>query len=1007
MPHSMRFRLKTSALAIAMLGLPLAVQAAGIGRLTVLSALGQPLRAEIELSASKDELNSLTAKVASPDQFRQQGVDYAGALANVRLSVEKRSNGQPYVRMTSDKPLNEPFLDVLVELNWASGRLLREYTFLLDPPDLPRRAAETPVNVPETTIAKPTTTAPVGPAIVESIPAPAAPAKAETTKGKKPAVKVKEEPAPSDAQEQAAKDEITKSETAKKEAGTRKVAKGDTLGKIAKETAPAGVSLDQMLVALFNQNQDAFDGGNMNRLRTGKILSIPDQETASAVDPSAARKTIAVQAQNFNAYRKTLAEAAASGQPSGEPITQSASGKIAPKVEDKAPPAPAGKDKLEVSRTESGKGAAAAKLSEEDKIAREKALKEAQSRVAELEKNVAELKKLSEMKSQALADMQKQAQAAKNAPPPPPPAPPKPEVKPAEPPKVAEAPKPEAKPVEPPAPPAPPVEAAKPADAAPPAPPAAPADNAPPPKKKVVIPEPEPEPSFMEENGPLVFGGLGIVALLGGLLGYRAWKKKRDAQADVESPSQFSEALSASSVFSNAGGQSIDTSNVSMDFSQSGAAAGDTAAAGVDPVAEAEVYMAYGRDAQAEEILQEALKAEPTREAVHLKLLELYAARKTPKPFEEVARELHKLTNGSGPNWDKAVALGRSIDPTNSLYGGSPAAAAEPEPADAGFGTSTVIMPPGELAKMAAMSAAPAVAEAAAEPAAQPEEPAPALDFDLDLGAPAEASGATPAAAEPAPTVLDFDLDLGAPAAAPEPTPAAPAPEPETASPVIDFSLPEPSAVEEKSVEAPPASAPSASDLQFDLDAPAPGGKGLAETLIVAPESMAAMSPAPAGSTGLAETLMVPPESMTAMSPTPESSAPAAGNAMDFEFTLDLPKTDAPSEAASQDVSLDMPPSEPPAPTLIVEPGVDFSSINLDLDTPAASPASAPEAPATGGGIPDAEDNPEVATKLELAQAYEEMGDKEGVRELLQEVLNEGTAAQQEMARKKLAELDL
>src|SRR5258708_34707349 len=90
----------------------------------------------------------------------------------------------------------------------------------------------------------------------------------------------------------------------------------------------------------------------------------------------------------------------------------------------------------------------------------------------------------------------------------------------------------------------------------------------------------------------------------------------------------------------------------------------------VDPIAEADVYMAYGRDAQAEEILKEALQKDAKRTAVHSKLLEIYANRRDAKSFEQTALKLKSLTNGSGPEWDKAAALGASLDPQNGLYGG-------------------------------------------------------------------------------------------------------------------------------------------------------------------------------------------------------------------------------------------------------------------------------------------------------------------------------------------------
>ncbi|MFZ2854100.1 MAG: hypothetical protein WAZ34_08310, partial [Rhodocyclaceae bacterium] len=137
--------MRTSALAVASClafsGLPLAAHAAGLGKVTVFSALGQPLRAEVELSATREELSGMKAQLASPDAFKQAGLDYAMTLTGIRFSIDKNASGQPIIKLSSDKPINDPFVDMLLELNWPSGRLVREYTFLLDPPELAVKAA--------------------------------------------------------------------------------------------------------------------------------------------------------------------------------------------------------------------------------------------------------------------------------------------------------------------------------------------------------------------------------------------------------------------------------------------------------------------------------------------------------------------------------------------------------------------------------------------------------------------------------------------------------------------------------------------------------------------------------------------------------------------------------------------------------------------------------------------------------------------------------------------------
>ncbi|HKW81354.1 MAG TPA: hypothetical protein VJQ49_10120, partial [Casimicrobiaceae bacterium] len=108
------------------------------------SALGQPLSATIELtSAQRDELDTLRARIADPAVYRDNNVQYPGSLARARVVVEQSPNSAPYLRVTTSQAVNDPFLDLLVELNWATGRVVRDYTFLLDPPAVTEtRAAE-------------------------------------------------------------------------------------------------------------------------------------------------------------------------------------------------------------------------------------------------------------------------------------------------------------------------------------------------------------------------------------------------------------------------------------------------------------------------------------------------------------------------------------------------------------------------------------------------------------------------------------------------------------------------------------------------------------------------------------------------------------------------------------------------------------------------------------------------------------------------------------------------
>ncbi|MDE1998341.1 MAG: hypothetical protein KGI52_05380, partial [Burkholderiales bacterium] len=114
---------------------PAASWALGLGKLNVQSALGEPLQAEIDVSSlSTEEGASLKVRVASTETYRAAGVDYNSVLTATRITLQRRSDGRPYLKITSDRSVQEPFVDVILDLTWSSGRLVREYTLLFDPP---------------------------------------------------------------------------------------------------------------------------------------------------------------------------------------------------------------------------------------------------------------------------------------------------------------------------------------------------------------------------------------------------------------------------------------------------------------------------------------------------------------------------------------------------------------------------------------------------------------------------------------------------------------------------------------------------------------------------------------------------------------------------------------------------------------------------------------------------------------------------------------------------------
>src|SRR6185503_4039395 len=374
----------------ALLCAPLMVHAAGLGRLTVHSALGQPLRAEIEVvSLQAGEEDSLQARLATMDAFRQAGIELSGVLVGLQFTIDRRG-GRPIIRLSTSQPVNEPFLDLLVELSWSTGRLVREYTFLIDPQDLkgPAPAAAAPAPAP---VARPAPEPAAKPAPrTEARPIPAAPAAAATG------------------------------------AKQHEVKKGDTLGAIARQNLPEGVTLNQMLMALYRANEGAFIRGNINLVRAGRILNIPDREAIVATGAADARRQVQSQMADFAEYKRNLGQAVAAAPAATRPERE-VTGRITTKPE---APAPAEqKDQLKLSKADPKQGSAAARAArEDDRVARERALKDTQSRVSELEKNNADLQKLLAMKNQQMADLEKKAAAKPPAPaaapaPVPPPAP--------------------------------------------------------------------------------------------------------------------------------------------------------------------------------------------------------------------------------------------------------------------------------------------------------------------------------------------------------------------------------------------------------------------------------------------------------------------------------------------------------------------------------------------------------------------------------------------------------
>jgi len=868
----------------------------GLGHLVVQSALGEELRAEIDVSSlTADEASNLRIRVATADAYRAAGVDYNAVLPSTKVVLQRRSDGRPYLRISSDHVVQEPFVDLILELNWNTGRLVREYTLLIDPPVLQAQTQPAAPATPPVIAAAPAPVEPRAPAKIAEARPEATLAPTEKTTEARPA-------APKAPPATAAVTEPRKASTPPAEASATeyRVKPGDTLSRIAGQRQARGVSLDQMLVALYRANPQAFVDSNMNRLKSGVVLTLPDGETAKAASNAEAHQIIQVQSADFAAYRQRLAGAVVPAAPA-EP-TRQASGKVQAAVDDRKQASAPAPDKLTLS-----KGGASAKASApEERASKELESKDAAARAAELKRNVDELQKLAAATkpvapASAVASAVPAAPAAAVAPLTAKVAAPSASVPVAAAPAavvpaasaVAAASAPVTAPVV--------VAETKPAASAAPAPGGSAVEPA---LKAVVTPTRPATPPPSEPEGPglidtllddpLALGGGGLVVAL--LAGFGVYSYIRRSRRNSGETSFLESRLQPDSFFGASGGQHIDTregatgapSSMSYSLSQLDAI-GD-----VDPVAEADVYLAYGRDLQAEEILKEAIRSAPSRLAVRTKLLEVYAKRRDVKGFELLALQLFNLTHGEGEDWAKAQELGLTIDPENALYqpGGRPSAAvgAEGLPVEP-LGAST--MPQSVLPSPSAFGrgALAGTAELAGQVPTTP--PAPGVDINLDRN-------------------VDVDLDF---------------------------------------------------DLNLDLDLDAP-------------------------STGSA----APPRMPETTQPMPTAAEPAPPESLEFTLPPEAPPEPfAPSTATpSRDLSHE----------------VDLSGISLDLDAPQA-PAPVPQAElAESDAVRMADlsedDGDPFERKLELAEEFRQIGDMEGARDLLEEVIAQSGGALQAKARNML-----
>lgn len=931
--------------------------ALGLGELTLKSTLNQPLVAEIELLDVKDlTVAEVVPSLASADDFAKAGVDRQAFLNDLTFTPVLNANGKSILRVTSSQPLSEPMVKFLVQVMWPNGRLLRDYSVLLDPSKFSPQTAEAAGQ------AAPAINAPVTGA------------------------------------------------TAQHTTVTR-----DTLWDIAAKARNGG-SIQQTMLAIQALNPDAFIDGNINRLKAGQVLRLPDATQISQLPQAQAIAEVAAQNKAWRQGRRYV------------PRTQTQQLDATGRAPDAAAAQGAARDSLSLVSAESGKKTGKGAVGDSKGISNKLAVTqesldttrrdnaELKSRVADLQSQMDKLQRLIELKNNQLAKLQAEGGATPEAA--------SPEALPAE--LVAPA-------------------ATTPAESVPAAAPA-PVDAAPAATPDETPAKATPEQTYNELlTNPLLMGLIGGGAIVLALL-LLLLARRRKAQQEAEKHVRMARALAEESDFND----DLDLPESSFEGLEEPAPTAKlttaptpapVAAAVVTPVVmttpiaaplvapageraddvlgHAQAHIDEGRLNQAASLLEEGIKQEPQRSELRLKLMEVHGMQGDRDAFVVQERQL--------------VANGKNFAQVEELKSRFPAMAA--------------------VAAVGGIAAAAVAAELDAQYVKdllqdEPQAPAPSAEdqalgddldsvFDLDLDAPQAASPVEPAAAEVAPEDdfdSAFDLDLDQPQ---EPAAAPAAPEvalEDDFDSAFDLDLDQPQE---------PAATPAAPEAALDDDLDAAFDLSLDELEAVSPAVVATEPVAELEDFPLDDDLSF--ESvLQQQTDAPQSPADLAD--FDLDLAGDVPESVLAEDAAVlslDDEPLDLAASEEPAVAEVtpddLELPADFDlSLADEMDPPAKPddfitdlddvhaeldrfaedlehpPIGEPSFTAEDAALAMDSDEPEfdflsgtdeVATKLDLAQAYIDMGDKDGARDILGEVLSEGDDGQKSEAKEMLARL--
>ncbi|KIC80650.1 FimV/HubP family polar landmark protein [Pseudomonas sp. C5pp] len=883
--------------------------ALGLGELTLKSAQNQPLDAEIELLDVRDLTAAEVApSLAPPEDFSKAGVAFPTYLEDLTFTPVINPNGKSVLRVTSSQPLPEPVVKFLVQVMWPQGRLLRDYSVLLDQ------------------------------------------AKAQ---GDKPAA-----------------GNVVPAVTA---AGSYTTQRRDTLWQIAARNTQGG-SIQQTMIAIQALNPDAFIGNNINQLKVGQVLRLPDQQQIQNIPQGEATAEVAEQyaawregrrlgprARQLDATRRGAAEAAPARIAQGDNLRL-----VSPGNQAGADQAKALNDKLAVAQE-------SLDTSRRDN-------EELKSRMADLQSQLDKLQRLIELKNNQLARLEAQGAAA-----------------PAEP-------------------------VAKPAPAA--------VDTAPKPVPAAeAAPAGQPDSVIDEIMGnPLLLGLIAGSAFLVLLLLLLLLARKRKAQQEAEKHLRMARALEeeqgAGFDSDSASFDGVEVSAPSVTLSPAVVAASAAAATAAektaapafeaqpeqqaDPhaalLAEVEQCVAEGRLNRATDLLEPAVAAAPQRDDLRLKLMDVYARQGDQSAFVEQERKLP----ASEQNSEAVAGLKERYPAMLGLAAVGLGAAALAAEMDEQYVQELLQDQPDT----------PVVADVAPEevPAVEPEvaiepeavalaEPEAALEPEVDLDAELDAFDEVPTLDAPGLDEQDldsaFDLSLGGDL--PEQDPLA--------APLLDESVAQQPVVEEPVLDEPvlesaqPEDEPFAVDAELQADADAEFEAMLAQA-----------EPQPAVELSDFDLDISEPVAPAAPAAVDEPPVDVAAElaAFDSEPAFDpLSEFDLPSDF---DLSLSLEDDSPAAKSFASElddVNAELDKLSQSLESPSLEPHFTSEDAAAQPEPEPLDDldfdffsgSDEVATKLDLARAYIDMGDNQGARDILDEVVKDGDDSQRQEAEDMLSRL--